>query len=205
MQLRRADGLNGPIGDLGVFWQVAHHHAGANGDAFGFELFGAAVDVRLFHFEIRNAVAQQTPNAVVLFKQGHIVTHTCQLLCSGHACGTCTNDRYFLAGFVFGGLWRDPTFGPRTVNDGVLDRLDAHRIAIEIQGACSFARCGANATSELWKVVGAVQHGDGVFPIALVHQVIEIRNDVVDRATVVAKRCAAIHATRRLCFGLLVV
>jgi len=103
------------------------------------------------------------------------------------------------------GTGLDPTFLPSAVNDGVLNRLDAHSIVGHIQSASGFTRCGANAARELWEVIGAVQHFNGVFPIALKYQVVEIGNDVVDRAAAVAKRCAAVHAASALRFGLRVV
>jgi hypothetical protein len=133
------------------------------------------------------------------------VTHAGQLLGSSHTCWARAHHGYFFARLVRSRTGLDPTFLPRTVNDGVLNGLDAHGIVGHVQGASSFARCGANATRELWKVVGAVQHVNGVFPIALVHQFVEVRNDVVDRAAAVAKRCAAVHAASALRFGLCVV
>ena len=90
----------------------------------------------------------------------------------------------------------------------MLDGFDAHRIVIHIQRTCGFARRGANATCEFREVVGAVQHVNRFFPIrclAVVHQIIEVWDDVIDRAAAVAKWCAAIHTTRCLCFSLLVV
>jgi len=91
------------------------------------------------------------------------------------------------------------------VNDGVLDALDAHRQLIDIECARRFTGCRADAPGELGKVVCAVQHLDSAFPVALVDQVVEVRNDVVDRTAVVAKRCAAVHAARGLLARLRVV
>ena len=44
-----------------------------------------------------------------------------------------------------------------------------------------------------------------IFPISPEHHVIEVWNDVVDRAATVAKRRATVHATCRLVAGLRVV
>ena len=128
-----------------------------------------------------------------------------QLLGRGHACGARAHHGHFFACFVRGRTGLDPALLPSTVNDGVLNRLDAHSIVGHIQSASGFARCRANAARELWKVVGAVQHFNGVFPIALKHQFVEVRNDVVNGAAAVAKRCAAVHAASALRFGLRVV
>jgi len=106
---------------------------------------------------------------------------------------------------VLGGTRLDPTLLPSTVNDGVLNRLDAHGIVGHVQCTSGFTWSGANAARELWEVVGAVQHVNGIFPIALKYQVVEVGNDVVDRAAAVAKRCATVHAASALRFGLRVV
>ena len=123
----------------------------------------------------------------------------------GHARRARTDDGHFFARLVLGRLWRDPAFRPSTVNDGVLDRLDADGVIVVVQSACCFTRRGANATRELWEVIGALQHINCRFPVPLVDQVVEVRNDVVDRAAVVTKRRAAIHTTRALVFGLFVI
>ena len=136
------------------------------------------------------------------------MTGTRQLLCCCQAGRTCTHHGHFFTCFVFCGHGLDPTLRPRAVNDGVFNGFDTNRIVVHIQGTCRFTGCGANTTCEFGEVIGAVQHVNRFLPIGwltVVHQVIEVWNDVVHRATVVAKRCAAIHATRRLRLGLLVV
>ena len=97
----------------------------------------------------------------------------------------------------------DPALLPAPIDDGVLNRFDADRVVIHIQGTRGFARCWANAAGELGEIVGAVQNRQSVLPVVVEHQIVEVRNDVVDRTTAVAKRCTAIHATRALRFGLL--
>ena len=91
VQLLGRDGFLGPVGDLGILAQTvfggAHKHAGAERDTLGLHLLHAAVDVRLFHLEVGNAVAQQPAHAVVLFKQRDAVACACQLLGSRHAGG----------------------------------------------------------------------------------------------------------------------
>src|SRR5271165_3089769 len=53
---------------------------GTKGHALGFHLIDTAVDQPFLHFEIGDAVAQQTTNAVALLEQCHRVTRTRQLL-----------------------------------------------------------------------------------------------------------------------------
>jgi hypothetical protein len=49
-----------------------------------------------------------------------------------------------------------------------------------------------------------MQHLDRGLPVAAIHQIIPIWNDVVDRATLVTERDAAVHAARALLTDLLV-
>ena len=62
--------------------------------------------------------------------------------------------------------------------------------------ATQAASGGADRPGELsGKLLVLVQRGDGVLPVTLVHKVsLEVRNDVADRAAVVAERRAAVHA-----------
>ena len=161
--------------------------------------------MRLFQLEIRNAVAQQAANAIVLLEKRHVVASACQLLRRCHTGRTSADHGDFLAGLGLGRARNHPAFGPGAVDDGVLDRLDAHRIVVDVEHAGRLAGCRADTAGELGKVVGRVQHGEGIFPVAAVHQIIEVRNDVVDGAAVVAKRCAAIHAACALLLGLPVI
>ena len=133
------------------------------------------------------------------------MTHARKLLRCRHASRAGADHGDFLAGLVFGQLRRDPAFGPGAVDDGVFDGLDADRVVVHVQRAGGFARRRADAAGELGEVIGAVQGLDGVFPVLAKHHVIEVRNDVVDRAAAVAKRRAAVHAARSLLRGLLVV
>ena len=49
-----------------------------------------------------------------------------------------------------------------------------------------------------------MQHINSGFPILLINQIVEIRNDVIHWAAAGAKRNAAIHATRTLLLGLII-
>ncbi|MNQ59209.1 hypothetical protein D3C85_734410 [compost metagenome] len=172
--------------------------------AFGLHLRDAAVDLVLFQLEIGNAVAQQPADAVALFEQGHRVAGARQLLRARHAGGAGAHDRDLLARLARRHLRRDPAFGPALVDDRVFDGLDAHGVAVDVQGTGGFTRRRADAARELREVVGGVQHVQRAAPVLLVHQVIPVRDDVVDRAAVVAERDAAVHAARRLLLGLVV-
>ena len=205
LQIHRRDCFAGPVGDLGAVWQGPHQHAGSEGHALLFHLRHTAVNMGFLHFEIGNAVAQQATDAVVFFKQGDRVAGTCELLCCGHASRARAHHRHFFSAGLQSRASLHPAFAPGSVDDGMLDRLDAYRLVVHIEGAGSLAGGRADAAGELGKVVGAVQNINGVFPVAPKHQLIEIGNDVVDRAAAVTKRCAAIHAPRGLLLGLPVI
>src|SRR5207244_430121 len=102
-----------------------------------------------------------------------------------------------------GQLRHDPAFAPCAVDDRVLDRLDTHRIVVDVQRTRRLAGRGADAAGELREVVGRMQHLDGIAPVVAVHEVVEVRNDVVDRTAAVAERRAAVHAARALDLRLL--
>ena len=157
--------------------------------------------MRLFHFEIGNAIPQQAADAVTLLEHNHVVANPCKLLRCGHACRAGTNDGDALAGPVFGGLRRDPSHFPAFIDDRVFDRLDADRVVVDVQRASCFAWRRTNAPGELGKIIGRVQGVERLAPILAKNQVIKIRNDVVDRATGLTKRDTAIHAARTLLLG----
>ena len=202
VQLLGADGFLGPVGDLGVGGHLAHDGLGLEDHAFGLHLFDTAVNVRFVELEVGNAKTQQSTDRVVLLEHGHIVADAGELLGRCHAGGARPHDGHLLARLETRRLGLNPTFGPGTVDDRMLDRLDAHGVVVDVQHASGFAGCGADPTREVWEVVGRVQYLDRVLPIVAVHQIVEIRNDVVDRATAGTKRCAAVHAACALDLGL---
>ena len=195
----------GPVGDFAALRPISNQDSGFEDHAFGFHLLHAAIDVGFLHLEVRNAVAQEAAHAVVFLKHHDVVAHTCELLRGCKPRRTGTHDRHFLACFVSWLFGLDPTLTPTLVNDGVLNGFDADSIRVHIECACGLARSGTNATCEFREIVGRVQHIQRFLPVALEDQVVEVRNDVVDWAAVVAKRRAAIHAPGPLLLGRLVI
>jgi hypothetical protein len=80
----------------------------------------------------------------------------------------------------------------------MIDVLDRHRILVDAQYARGLARCRAEPTGELGEVVRRVQTLDRGVPVVAVHQVVPLRDDVAQRAALVAERDAAVHAPRGL-------
>src|SRR5690606_29515069 len=94
----------------------------------------------------------------------------------------------------------DPALVPAFVDDGMLNRLDTDSIVIDIQCTGRFARGRADPAGKLRKVIGGVQYSQRLTPFLPIHQIVPVRNDVVDRASVVAERYAAVHAASTLLF-----
>ena len=205
VQLLRRDRFFGPVGDLGIMGQRAHHHTTAKRHTFGSHLLNPAVNMDLFHFEVWNAVAQQAANPVVLFKQRHIVTRTGQLLGGRHASGPRAHNSDFFAGFMLGDTRRDPAFRPGAVDDGVLNGFDPDRLIVDIEHTSCFAGRWTNPACEFRKIIRAVQRVNRVLPVGTKHHVVEVGDDVVDRAAAVAKRRATVHAASGLLAGVRVI
>ncbi len=126
------------------------------------------------------------------------MTRPRKLLGGGQSGWPRAHDGDLLAGLVLGDLRLNPAHLPGFIHDGALDGLDGHRLISEVEGAGGFTRGRADATSEFRKVVGAVQDFDGFTPVAVIDEVIPVRNDIVHRTAIVAIGDAAIHAARAL-------
>ena len=177
------------------------------GDAFGFHLRDATVDDVLFHLEVGNAVTQQAARLGVFLEHMHLVADARELLRAGHAGRARTDHGNLLAGLLRGDFRLEPAIVPGAVDDRAFDGLDGDRVVVDVERAGGFARRRTDAAGEFRKIVGRVQVARGLFPIALVDQIVEVRNLVVDRATRRARRDragavaignAAIHAARGL-------
>ena len=171
--------------------------------SLGLHLGQAAVEMALLHLELGDAVAQQTADAVGPLEHHHPMTGAGQLLGRGQAGRTRPHHGHAVAGAGRGGLGHDPALGPGPVDDLDLDLLDGHRELVNAQHAGGLARRGAQPAGELGEVVGGVQSLDGPVPMAAVHQVVPVGDQVAEGAAAVAERDAAVHAARRLLAELL--
>ena len=142
--------------------------------------------------------AQQPADAVLLLVDRDVVSGAGELLGAGEPGGAGADDGDALAGAAFGHLGLDPALFPGLVDDGAFDGLDGHRGVVDVEGAGGLAGRGADAAGELGEVVGGVQDLDGGLPVTFVDQVVPVRDDVVDRAALVAEGDAAVHAARTL-------
>ena len=178
---------------------------GAKLHALRFHLRNPAINVRFFHLEIGNAVTQQAADAIRLLEHNHLVADARELLRGGKTRRARADHGDALAGFALGRLRCNPTHLPTLVDNRVLDRLDTDRVVVDVERAGCFTRGRTNAPGEFRKIIGGMQCVQCFPPILPIHQIVEIRNDVVDRTTGLTKRDAAIHAARTLRFRFVVV
>ena len=108
------------------------------------------------------------------------------------------DDGDALAGLVRGHQRLDPALFPAAIDDRAFDRLDGHRVVVDVQRARRLAGRGADAAGELREIVGRVQDLERVLPAVAADQIVPVGDEVVDRAAVVTERNAAIHAARAL-------
>ena len=152
----------------------------------------------LLHLELGDAITQQPTDAVCFFVDHYGVTHAAQLLSRSQSCGPRTHNRHLFPGADFGRLGPDPAFQKPALHDIFLDLLDRDRRLVDPQHTRRFARRWTNPPREFREVVGRVQLAHRFFPASVVHEVVPIRNQVVDGTSCLAKRNAAVHAARTL-------
>src|SRR6201999_1352059 len=143
----------------------------------------------------------------VFLEHMHLMAGARELLRAGEARGAGADHRNLLAGLCGGGLTLEPAVLPGAVDDGAFDGLDGDRVVVDVQRAGRLARRGTDTAGELREIVGRVQVARGLFPVALIDEVVEVGDLVVDRAARRARRHrpgavaignAAIHAARGL-------
>src|SRR5690606_9364797 len=183
-----------------VLLERLHRHVdadfggGAESNALSFHLHRAAVDQMLFHLEVGNSVTEQAADAVGLLEHGDGMAGASQLLRAGEAGRSRADDGDSLASLARRDLRLDPAFLPAAVDDRALDRLDGDRLVDDVERASRLARRRADAAGELGEVVRRVQVVERVAPVALVDEVVPVRDLVVHRTAVVTVRDAAVHA-----------
>src|SRR5439155_21350914 len=159
-----------------------------------------------------DAVAKQAAGLGEFLVDMDVMAGTGKLLRGREARRPGADDRDLLAGPGRCNLRLQPAIVPGPIHNGAFDGLDGDRVVVDVEGAGGLARGGADAAGELGEIVGRVQVARGFFPVALIDEVVEIGDLVVDRAARRARRHrtgavaignAAIHAARRLVAGVL--
>eukprot|EP00962_Isochrysis_galbana_P046705 scaffold18860_cov120-Isochrysis_galbana.AAC.2 len=106
-----------------------------------------------------------------------------ELVRCSHACRPRPNYSHLLARPNLGWLRLDPALLPSAVDDGILHVLDRHRLVHQPRHARTLARGRAHAASELGKVVGRGQVMVCLLPLVLEDVVVELGDQIVDRAS----------------------
>ena len=163
----------------------------------------ARLDLLLLHFEIRDAVAQKSANAIVALIDGDGVPGARQLLRRGEAGRPGPDDGNSLARQTLRRMRGHPSVLERLVDDRDLDLLDGHRRLIDAEHTARLARRRAETTGELGKIVRGVKALDGLTAFVAPGEVVPLRDQVAERAAVVAERDAAVHAPTGLAAQLL--
>ncbi len=180
----------------------SHRRGAAELDALGSHLRQAAVEHRLLHLELRDPVAQKPAGALGPLVDDDVVPGPGQLLRTGQARGPRSHHRHGLPGAHRRHLGGHPPLAPAPLGDLVLDALDRDRIGVDAEHTGALARRRAQAPGELGEVVGGMQPLEGLGPVAPVHEVVPLRDEVPERASFVAEGDAAVHAARPLAHGL---
>ncbi|CAB4696754.1 unannotated protein [freshwater metagenome] len=182
------------LGQLGTGQLAAHVDAGPEDGALATHLVQTPVEVLLLHLELGDAVAHQPADLVGPLVDGDRVTGPGELLSRRETGRAGADDRDRATGEPLGRLGPHEAGLPRLVDDRDLDVLDGDRVLVDAQHAGRLARRRTEATGELREVVGRVQALDGTLPVVAPDQVVPLRDDVAQRATLVAERDAAVHA-----------
>ena len=183
----------------------AHINARAKLQALALHLAHARVDEVLFHLEVRDAIAQQTADAIIALEQ--------------HAPNDLRAPAAVRNAIPAGPVSRSPPtllpvrvtalgtrrvpavlFHQRAIRDLPLDLLDRDRLFVDVQNTGFFTRRFFGHTRPVisGKLLVAVQAHGGLFPAVAVHEVVPVRNDVSERTAQVTERDAAVHAAGTL-------
>ena len=136
----------------------------------------AAVDQGLLHLEVGNAVAQQAADAVAASRTPSPRGRR------GRAAGRRPGRpgrsprRPRACRSVRGRLRHDPAFLPAAVDDRALDRLDGHRVVVDVERAGRLARRRADAAGEFGKLLVECSVVSAASPLVAIDQVVPVRD-----------------------------
>ena len=188
-------------------------HIGAELHALGLHDLNAALDDRFVQLHVGDAVHQQAAHAVGTLEHSHRVAALIQVFGHRKARGAAAHHGYALAGAGGRRCGVQPALGVGRLNDGVLILAHGHAAAGHVPaGAGGLAQGGAHPAGEFRKTVGGHQPVHGQLPLAVIDQIVPLRDEVVQRAAGghaadhharLAEGNTAVHAARRL--GLLLL
>ena len=168
-------------------------------DPLGDELAEPPLDESLLDLELRHAEADEPAARLVPLVDGDRVAGPGQLLGAGEPGRARADDGHGAAAAAGRRARHDPALLPGAVDDRDLDLLDRDRVALaDLEHARRLARRRAETARELREVVRAVQLVDRLAPAVAVDEVVPVRDQVPERAAVMAERHPALHAARTL-------
>ena len=196
--LEQFGGIHGP----------AHIHVGAELHAFGLHDLDAALDDGFVQLHVGNSVHQQAAHTVGTLEHSHRVAALVQVLGHRQARGAAADDGHALAGAGRGRGGVEPALGVARLYDGVLVLPDGDAAAGHIAaGAGGFAEGRVDPARELRETIGSPQTAERQLPLALIHEVVPLRDEVVqgaagghaaDHHACLTEGDAAVHAACRL-------
>src|SRR3990170_439771 len=152
-----------------------------------------AVDYFFVQLEIRNSIAEQSANSIVLFEDRYIVPPFVQQVTTGKSCRTRANDSHLSSGADFGWFCIDKSHFETLVGCGGFVFADGNRLALDVQRACSLARSRAYAPGKFRKIVGHMQEVYRLFPVAPEDGLLPFGHIIQYRTSPLTERYAAIH------------
>ena len=91
------------------------------------------------------------------------------------------HHRHLLSSAHLGNMWDDEPSGIALLHDGQLVLLHRDWVTVQATGTGRLAQGGAHPAGKLRKVVGLSQPFQGVVQVAVVYQVVPLRNQIVQR------------------------
>ena len=168
-------------------------------DALGEQLVEAPFDEPLLDLELGHAEPHEATRRLVTLEHGDGVPRSGELLRAGETRRARPDDRDGAAAQLRRRPGHDPALVPGPIDDRELDLLDRDGVALaDLEHASRLAGRRAEPARELREVVRAVELIDRLAPAVAVDEVVPVRNQVAERAAVVAERDTALHAAGAL-------
>src|SRR5699024_565056 len=115
-----------------------------------------------------------------------------QLLGAGQTGRSRADDGHCVSGDPLRDLGGDQARGESLVDDADLDLLDRHRRLVDAEHTRVLTRRRAGPTGEFGEVVRRVEQFDGAGQLSAVHRVVELGDEVAQRAALVAEGHTAV-------------
>ena len=186
---------------------LSHIHARDEGDSFLLHNLPLSVHNPLFQLHIRNAVHQQTSDAIGTLEDSDGMSASVQLIRHRKSGGSASHNGYALACPYLGRIRDGISLLIGILDNGMLVLLRRNRITVQTAGTCSLAERRTYSGGKLREIVGLFQPVICLLPVTGVDKVIPLGNQVMQRTATchpadcharLAERNAAFHTPRTL-------